>query len=194
MFAGESSFFAKISVVGVSPELWDRVHEFDTSYEPPAWDILRLDALPAVGTAIVLAATALEVFIAHVLDVLASTSPIPADVWEWLNDRRGEPSVEEQFDFLLHHFVGQTLKDNNELWIAFLDVKRARNAFVHQGTASLNQKRLEPADARRLVNDAFRIIDWVIPLLPTDLQKAAKPPKVETVMQFGMRLFPHAQP
>src|SRR5207249_4460531 len=60
-----------VSFVGLTPELWASVHQLSPEYEAPPWDILLLDALgeiPNIGTAIVLAATALEVFIARILD------------------------------------------------------------------------------------------------------------------------------
>jgi len=47
------------------------MHQLPDGYEPPPWEVLLLDAigeLPNVGTAIVLSATALEVFIAAILN------------------------------------------------------------------------------------------------------------------------------
>jgi hypothetical protein len=64
------------SFIGISPEVWDNAFRLPSEFEVPSWDGLRLDAiaaLPNVGTALVLAATSLEVFISVLLDDLASS-------------------------------------------------------------------------------------------------------------------------
>ena len=91
--------------------VWEDVMRLPIDFEPFPWEELLLDAhndLPRVGPSVVLAATALEVFIAHILDLLAAQSPVPAPLWGWLNDRDDnhlrQPSVEEQYDTLLQVF------------------------------------------------------------------------------------------
>jgi len=67
----------------VNPTIWDEVFSLAT-FEIPVWDDLRLDAvnaLPSIGTAIVLAYASLETFIARVLDDLAVRSSIPPTLW-----------------------------------------------------------------------------------------------------------------
>src|SRR5262249_7249194 len=93
--------------------VWEDVHRLPIEFEPLPWEELLLDAhndLPRVGPAMVLAATALEVFIANILDALAARSPVPAELWNWLNERDDnylrQPSVEEQYDTLLKVFTG----------------------------------------------------------------------------------------
>lgn len=92
------------SYIGCDPSLWDSVFSLPNDFEAPAWHTLILDsraALPHVGTAIVLAASALEIFIAELLDKLVRNTSIPDRLWGWINDRgnwQKEPSVEEQFD------------------------------------------------------------------------------------------------
>jgi hypothetical protein len=54
------------SFVAISPEVWNNIFRLPPEFAVPVWDGLRLDALaalPSVGTAVVLAATSLEVFI-----------------------------------------------------------------------------------------------------------------------------------
>lgn len=69
-----------LSWIAVTKEVWEDVHTLPADYEPPPWEELLLDAqsdLPRVGPAVVLAATALEVFISHALDGLAARSSVP---------------------------------------------------------------------------------------------------------------------
>ncbi len=71
-------------------EVWSNLHELPIDYTPPQWISLLLDAndaLPEIGTAVVLAETALEVFISTILDKLSKSGTIPKDIWEWINSR-----------------------------------------------------------------------------------------------------------
>lgn len=166
----------KWSLVGIHETIWENIHRLPVDFGPPPWDDLRLDAqaaLPHVGTAVVLAATSLEVFIAHTLDELAARSNLPADLWNWLTDR-GEwlrdPTTEEQFDVLLRHFTGHSLKDNLPLWEAFKNLKTARNSFVHEGAAKVGGKAVSVSDAASLVARVNEIISRVRGWLPPDLR------------------------
>ncbi len=69
---GSAQVFA-VSFTNLTTAMWDDIYALPPDYNPQPWDVLLLDAqaeLPNVGTAIVLAATALEVFIAGILDQL----------------------------------------------------------------------------------------------------------------------------
>ncbi|MFZ5861218.1 MAG: hypothetical protein ACOYXR_00005, partial [Nitrospirota bacterium] len=105
------------SFVSVTPPVWDDIHSLEPGWIPPRWNDILLDAtasLPKIGTAVVLAATALEVFIADVLTKLSTQGDITPDVWQWLNNRRDfdkNPSPDEEFDVLLKHYVGHSLKE-----------------------------------------------------------------------------------
>jgi hypothetical protein len=164
----------RLSIVGVNPDVWDQIHSLDADYAPPPWDSLRLDAiaaLPSVGTAIVLAATCLEVFISYVLEKLVAKSDMPGDVWNWINDRGDwlkNPTTDEQFDILLRLLGGHSLKEEKSLWEAFKNLRKARNSFVHEGAAKIGDKAATEADARRLVASAESIIDWVKQWLPAE--------------------------
>lgn len=168
----------RLSWVGLNPSVWEHIHELPVEFTPPVWDQLRLDAeaaLPSVGTTVVLSATCLEVFIAQVLDGLAQKSPLPADLWHWLNDRdawQKEPSTDEQFDVLLKLFTQHSLKEDEALWRVFKELRRARNSFVHEGVAEVGGKALDTDDAVRLLNGAGDIIAWVRQWLPEDLRWA----------------------
>src|SRR5262245_29826657 len=113
---------------GLTKQVWEDLHKLPPDYEPPPWEELLLDAhsdLPRVGPGVVLAATALEVFIGHALDDLAARSPVPPALWDWLNDRDDkhylQPSVEEQYDGLLKFFTGHSLKTEARLWESFMN-------------------------------------------------------------------------
>jgi len=146
-----------VSFIGVNAAVWEHIHQLSPVWAPPPWDDILLDAtaaLPRIGTAVVLAATALEVFIAHVLDDLAAKGKVPTDVWQWVNDRKDpdkDPSTEEQFDVLLKHFVGHSLKEDPTLWAAFPNLRAARNKFVHEGVARVEKNLgIERSGATRL--------------------------------------------
>jgi hypothetical protein len=162
--------------IAVNKAIWEDVHSVPPEFEPPPWEELLLDAqgdLPRIGPAIVLAATALEVFVSWVLDQLAAKGAISADLWTWINDRGNylrEPTVEEQFDVLLRLFAGHSLKEDNRLWESFVQLKNARNAFVHEGRAAINKVPVTLETARRLVTTAPEIVAKVREWLPADLQ------------------------
>ena len=66
--------------IGLTKQVWDNIHELDTDFQSPAWVDLLLDAegaLPQIGPALVLAATALEVFIEDVLDKTSQAKLCP---------------------------------------------------------------------------------------------------------------------
>src|SRR5205814_156284 len=61
----------RFRLVGLDLGAWEDTWTLPADYAPPVWDVLLLDAqslLPAVGPAIVLAYSALEVFISEALD------------------------------------------------------------------------------------------------------------------------------
>jgi len=159
----------------------------------PRWHDLLLDAagaLPKIGTALVLAATSLEVFIADILDGLAQGSQLPGALWNWLNHRgdwQKDPSTEEQFDFLLAHFTGHSLKENQQLWGAFKNIRTARNTFVHEGAAKLGGKVVTLAEATQFVIKTREIVDWVRPWLPPDFQWPHL--ELKTSMRMEMKLL-----
>ena len=73
-----------------------------------------------IGISIVLAATALEVFISHILNQLAEKKPdlVSPEIWNWFNDREWplqNPVVKEQFGDLLKMLGGISLKDDSIL-------------------------------------------------------------------------------
>jgi len=161
--------------IALNSKVWGGMHELPVDYEPPPWEELLLDAqsdLPRIGPAVVLAATALEVFIARKLDELAPLKPLSGELWEWINDRGNylrEPTVEEQYDILLQFFTGHSLKSEAGLWDLFMKLKRARNTFVHEGIAKVGGRPVSVEDARRLVAAASDVISKVREWLPEQL-------------------------
>jgi hypothetical protein len=132
------------SCIAISTDVWHAMFAHPPEFVIPVWEELRLDAvaaLPHIGTAVVLGATALEVFIATVLDALAVKKKLSKTLWEWIRSRDGktlqQPSVEEQYDVLLEELSGHSLKEDPSLWEAFKNLKTARNAFVHEGAAAV---------------------------------------------------------
>jgi hypothetical protein len=164
------------SYVALYPEMWKSIHSLPHEHDVLPWQMLLIDArgaLPHVGTAVVLAATALEVFIADVLARLAAQSNVPIELWGWITDRgdwQKEPSVEEQYSVLLHVLCGHSLKEDNSLWEAFKNLRRARNSFVHEGQAKLGKKGLEPAEATVLLEKADQVLARIREWLPESLR------------------------
>lgn len=107
----------------------------------PASDELLLDAsnaFPHVGSAVILASTAIEVRITTALDVLARLHPttVSPELWDWLMDRgdyRKEPSVDEKLTTLLKAFTGVSLSEQSDLWPAYRQLRNARNSFAFSG-------------------------------------------------------------
>lgn len=118
-------------------------------------------------------ATALEVFINQVLNQLAATSSVPTDLWQWINKRPQhafEPGVEEQFDVLLKVLSGHSLKEDPALWGTFMNLKTARNKFVHGGEPIVGGQSLSHEKAADLLSKANGIFDIVRGWMPHALR------------------------
>jgi hypothetical protein len=161
------------SYVGLDQGVWEDVHSLAVDFQPQPWDELLLEAeyeLPRVGPPIVLAATALEVLIARTLDALAAATD-KKDLWAWVNSRSDvlkRPTVEEQFDSLLLLLAQRSLKDEPSLWQLFMNLKSARNAFVHTGQARIGNTVVSEEKARELVRGAREIVTTVRSWLPEE--------------------------
>ncbi len=164
------------SWTGLSTEIWDEIHSLPVDYSPPHWESLLLDAnaaMPDVGLGIVLAATALEVFISNILNKLAEKSPVHPEIWAWINSRSWwlkNPDTDEQFDELLKILGDFSLKDEKELWEAFKNLKKARNSFVHEGEAQIGSKPVSEDVARKLIAKAGKIVAYIKKKIPQELQ------------------------
>jgi hypothetical protein len=168
--------YFKLTLTGLDNSVWQEIFKLPHDYSVPKWEELILDAqeaLPEIGQSIVLAVTALEVFISHVLNELSKNKPIQNDLWEWLNNRQWwlqNPSTEEQFDILLKVLLGVSLKENADLWESFKNLKTARNSFIHEGIAKVGRSVLSQKEAMQLLKKAKDIIKFVKEKLPEQLQ------------------------
>jgi len=158
------------SWTGMNKEVWEHVNNLPPDYIIPQWQDLILDAyaaFPKIGPAVVLAFTALEVFITQVLDRLVERSNIAPELWKWINDRGNDPekcpSTEEQYDVLLGILTGKSLKGEQALWEGYKRLRKARNSFVHEGIAIRLQdkKPLTEEDGKILVDVAWKIISHI---------------------------------
>jgi hypothetical protein len=157
--------------------LWQAIHRLPTIYEqPPTYELLldAIHALPDMGPAVVLAATALEIKVTSAVDILAKNTSHDA-MWQWLR-KRGEAdytksvSYQERFE-LIHIICNRSLAQEDQiLWKSFIDLKYIRNKFVHEGRLVLKRaKRIEAvtlAEVTELVHRALTIADWIDQLLP----------------------------
>jgi len=165
------------SFIGISPEVWDNAFRLRSEFEVPSWDGLRLDAiaaLPNVGTALVLAATSLEVFLSVLLDDLASSKRLSDSLWKGITTRDGrilqQPSLDEQFDVLLKELTGHSLKEDAALWEAFKNLKSARNSFVHESVGRIGNRTLSGDEAAVLVGRVDSIIAKIREWIPEDMK------------------------
>jgi hypothetical protein len=188
---GRAGFTSTIGLAAVTPEAVQMVGDRWQGAEPYAWDRLLLDAralLPDVGSAIVIAAAALETFIVWALNILHEGQPLPNGLWSWINNRdhwTKEPSASEEFDSLLRVFTGRSLKDDEpSLWQQYSELRRARNALVHDGVSEVGRKPVDPAKAKLMVDAAEKIIAWVEGFVPERHRRA----RTSAVGPFSRRL------
>lgn len=175
LIRGHGAIPITLKYIGITKEIWADIHDLPPDFQVPVWNELILDAydtLPQIGPSLVLAATALEVFIAQTLDKLAKQSSIPESLWSWLNKRDylKAPSIEEQFDDLLKMLCGYSLKEDLELWEPFKNLKTARNTFVHEGIAKIGQTPVTKEKALQLLASVVKIFDSVRERLPDELK------------------------
>jgi len=177
-FRGQFGFTSTLGFATITPEIMQMVGTHWHTAEPYAWDLLLLDAqalLPEVGSAIVIAAAALETFIGWALNVLNENQPLPGGLWTWINDRdhwSKEPSVSEEFDVLLHVFTGHSLKDNEpSLWQQYSELRHARNSLAHEGVAKIGGKPIDASKEKLLIDAADKIIRWVETFIPGGFQR-----------------------
>jgi len=164
----------QITYTAVTPAIWQELVGLG-EYETPPWDELLLDAMDLdveMGPSLVLAATAVQTRIVNALDVLAENK-VESELWAWINDRDEDymktPAVSEQLDHLLKSLGARSLKDDQALWQAGVQLRQARNSFVHDGRAVLGKRTKTPITrekARELVTKAGEIIDFIEALPP----------------------------
>ena len=156
---------------------WLQAMNLPPDFSPPAWDSLLLDAfslLPHVEGSIALAFSALEAFIDWALDEFAARGALDAELYRWIADRdelAKRPSTSEQFDILLKHLGGRSLKEDVRLWQLFAELRKARNSIVHEGRAAIGQVPVSAQKAAELVTAVREIIDWVEASLPPEKQR-----------------------
>lgn len=162
-----------VSFTALTPTVWDDAWSLPSIDKLPAWPFLimaAVDLLPAVGPAIVVATTALEVAITQLLTALAIDAGIAPDLWDGLTRRGREPRLEDRFGWLSEHFLGRSLKENPQLWNSFDSLRKARNSFVHSGVAQVDGTAISTRRAHELVMAARKIIDYLRDIVPEGLR------------------------
>ena len=160
------------------PQTWNHLFNLPEGFQPPSWYLLLVDAqgaMPYVGTALVLAATALEIFIDQLLDALAPRNHVDPAMWQWINRRGREPQTTDQYDTFLKLFTGRSLKESNDpLWQALNSIRTARHNFVHEGVAKLKIDNavvtLTEAEVAPLLASAWEIVSEIREWIPEDLR------------------------
>lgn len=172
---GRGTWDATVHWTLLTAELWEAALTVDSD-RFPRWRWLLIDAqgaLPHVGTAVVLAATALEVLIEDCLEKLAPTTGVSAALWAWINERenrQNNPSVEEQLSSILKLFCGHSLKERAELWESAKNLRSARNAFVHAGLARIGKTVVDEARAKALIRSAYEVESQLREWMPGEMR------------------------
>jgi hypothetical protein len=65
---------------------------------------------------------------------------------------------------------GRSLKEDNGLWEAFKNLKKARNSFVHEGQAMLGKQALLATEAAGLIDRADQMLAKIRDWLPEHLR------------------------
>lgn len=175
-FKATTTVHVPLQHASITSGIWQAIADLG-AYDVPSWDELVLDAQDEaieVGPTVVLAAAAIETRIATALTTLASAKDLES-FWEWLSTRdhyTKEPSVAEKLDVLLREFGGRSLKEDGRLWEYSVNLRTARNTFVHEGRAKYGRKDRRRVVTRELANEfahaAGEIIDFIEALLPPD--------------------------
>jgi hypothetical protein len=173
--------------------MWSQVRDLPDDYRVPPWEALFLDARlllesqrlrPEVGPALVLAASAIETRIDDLLEVLVDRHGGPVrPLWSWLTARDQwwrEPSFSEKLSVVLESLSGRSLKNDNELWAAFQNLKEARNMYVHEGVARVGRNPVTSERAGQLLGKVREILDW----LEADLPDGERRPRYEREHRF----------
>jgi len=190
-------FFMNVPGVGaLVADSWQAIGDLVPDYVPFRWDELLVDALellPAIGPPILLAYTALEIRISDAADVLATERKVHAEVWEWFTLKRAivvRPETEEFAKAVFRMLAGKSLADETELWQTFVDLRRARNSFAHEGVArDSSGKEVTPDKAAQLVAGARQVLDWIENLLPeSNRRKQFAPTSTLTIVTPAIRV------
>ena len=161
-------------LAGITPRLWQAVSEIQAEPVARVWEALLLDAdalFSEVGVAIILAHSALETFSRATLDRLARSSPTPSKLWGFFFQRRREPPMEAQLDVLLEVFTGRSLKERNDLWMAFKKLQEARNSFAHRGEAQIDGQSVTRHELSLMLSATRDTIDWIETFLPLEWRR-----------------------
>ncbi|WP_153040314.1 hypothetical protein [Actinoplanes sp. TFC3] len=176
-----------LKAMNITPEVWERLRnrgKVDPGAAAAAnllMDARRISS--HIGASIVLAYTAVETRIESALDALAKLHSIDDDLWEWINGRsdfRARPSTEERWDTLLKAIGGTSLKSTERLWVAFKELRRARNSFAHSGVPVIGNTVVGHEKAFELISLAAEIVGWIEDQLPTKNRK----PLIEPIEGF----------
>jgi hypothetical protein len=185
-------------MIAITESLWQRALALPRGQGRARPLTLWLDGaklLPEIGPSLVLAAAAIETRTEDILHELAAASPVPPGLWSWLMDRgdfRKDPSTVEQLTVVLHSLTGRSLKDEGELWEAFINLRDARNSYLHEGLATVGKNRtpVAPEFAAKLVHQCERILEWLDGLVPEDRRVVPSREPVEWVRAWGLGDLP----
>jgi hypothetical protein len=170
-----------LRISGLSKSVWTAAGQLDRDFRLKPWESLLLDAeahLPDVVPALVLTAAALEILIDNALSHVAPTDRAAGELWTFINNRgdyRKEPSVTEQWDKLLHALTGHSLKERQDLWEAFQNIREARNELMHVGILRVGDRPVGKDQAFTYIARAKEIADWVEGFLPQNVRRPPSP-------------------
>ena len=79
--------------------------------------------------------------------------------------------MEAQLDVLLEVFTGRSLKERNDLWMAFKKLQEARNSFAHRGEAQIDGQSVTRHELSLMLSATRDTIDWIETFLPLEWRR-----------------------
>jgi hypothetical protein len=194
---GTGTFLLPLRMASLTKNIWDRALALPRDFSVSRSVTLLLDAmnLAETGPSLVLAAAAIETRVEDVVGALARGSLIPPELWSWLMDRgdfRKDPSTEEQLTVLLRSLGGRSLKDDPALWEAFVNIRDARNSYVHEGRSIIGRNRAPVTRTKMasLLGKCEEILEWLDQLVPEESRALPRRERADSVRAWGISAIP----
>lgn len=161
----------------ITADAWSGIKGLGEIYVPERWEELLTDAMglmPAIGPASVLAYAALEIRIDTLADILARKVGIDPIFWKWIRSRPylAQFTTEEIAKKLFEIWAGGSLSQQSHLWAIFVELRKARNSFAHEGVPrNLAGQNLTIDAAATLLAGARQVLDWLDGLVPEEQRR-----------------------
>lgn len=138
------------------------------------WEMFLLEArrnLYSPVYAVVLADAAMELLANGAVRIIAQVTKQDVPTRTMQNgDVVEEKRPQKLFHTGLKKLVGISMRDNNVLWDAMVDVSQLRNDILHDGRFKAGETRATPENLDRLIRNLWQVVEIVAKYLPKELQ------------------------